>query len=136
MKKAGFIPKVLVFALIIFLMWTIFGLRGDITKANARRNEYKTQSMSYDVENDELRRRNESLKKLNERREQQAEDIDRLNELKAQVEGGESIETENAELRRRIDGLSRLDSAAEEIIEEIARDELGYVMPGEQVIYD
>ena len=110
MKKAGFIPKLLVFALIIFLAWTIFGLQGDITKATARRNELKSQSVSIEVENDEMRRR-----------------LDRLNELETQ---SARTETANDDMRRSIG------RASDEIIEEIAREELGLVMPGEQVIYD
>ena len=86
-KKAGIIPKLLVFALIAFLAWTIFGLRGDIAKATARRNELKIQAAAVEVENDEMRRRLENR-------------------------------------------------TSDEIIEEIAREELGLVMPGEQVYYD
>ena len=86
-KRAGFISKLLVFALIAILTWMIIGLRGDIMKATARRNELKTQSAAIEVENDEMRRR-----------------------------------------------LDNRDS--DEIIEEIAREDLGYGMPGEQVIHN
>ena len=86
-KRAGIVPKLLVFAFIAILAWTIIGLQGDIMKATARRNELKTQVANIEVENDEMRRRLEN---------------------------------------RSSDG----------IIEEIAREELGLVMPGEQVFYD
>lgn len=60
MKKAGIIPKVLVFAVIAILAWTIIGLRGDIMRATARRNELKTQIAAIEVQNDEMRRRLEN----------------------------------------------------------------------------
>ena len=56
-KRAGIIAKLLVFAVIVILAWTIIGLRGDIMRATARRNELKTQSAEIEVENDEMRRR-------------------------------------------------------------------------------
>lgn len=87
MKRAGIVPKLLVFAVIAALAWTIIGLRGDIMQAITRRNELKLQAAAIEVENDEMRRR-----------------------------------------------LENRDS--DEIIEEIAREELGLVMPGEQVYYD
>jgi len=49
-------PKILVFAVIGVLIWTIIGLQGDIMKATARRNELKEQAAAIELENDEMRR--------------------------------------------------------------------------------
>jgi cell division protein FtsB len=87
MKRAGFVVKLLVFAAIAFLSWMFFGLRGDISRANLRRDELKAEDARLELENDEMKRR-----------------------------------------------LER--SGDDEIIAEIARDNLGLVMPGEQVYYD
>ena len=57
MKRAGLIVKILVFALIAFLSWKILDLRGDISQAQAQRDEMRTQLAALEVENDEMQRR-------------------------------------------------------------------------------
>jgi cell division protein FtsB len=87
MKRAGLIPKILVFAMIAFLSWLLIGLRGEINRANNHRDELRAEAAKLELENDEMKRR-----------------LDR--------------------------------SGDDEIIAEIARDNLGLLMPGEQVYYD
>ncbi|MDR2420945.1 MAG: septum formation initiator family protein [Oscillospiraceae bacterium] len=87
MKRAGLIVKLLVFAVIAFFAWMFIDLRGDVSRANLRRDELKAEDARLELENDAMRR----------------------------------------QLERRGD---------DEIIAEIARDNLGLVMPGEQVYYD
>ena len=109
MKRAGIMSKLLVFAVIGLLVWTIIGQQGNIVKANARRSELKAQSAAVELENDEIKRRISALIVMKRR---------------AAV-----VELENDKMRQQIDN-----SASDEIIADIAREELGFEMPGEQVI--
>lgn len=56
-KRAGIITKILVFAVIIFLAWTIVGLRADIAGATAERDALRSQAAALEVANDEMQRR-------------------------------------------------------------------------------
>jgi len=60
MKRAGLITKILVFAVIAFLVWTIADSRRDIAALTARYEEIKAQSAALELENDEMRRQIEN----------------------------------------------------------------------------
>ena len=60
MKRAGIVTKVLVFAVIAFLIWQIIDNHRDIVDANAYLDEQRAQVAALEVENDEMRRRIDS----------------------------------------------------------------------------
>ena len=60
MKRAGIITKILVFAVIAFLVFTIVENHRKINAAIAQREEYKDRIAELEVENDEMRRQLEN----------------------------------------------------------------------------
>jgi cell division protein FtsB len=57
MKRAGFITKILVFAVIAFLAWKIIDYRGAILDAGAHKDELESRTATLELQNDEMRRR-------------------------------------------------------------------------------
>ena len=76
MKQAGILTKILVFAVIAFLVWTIADSQRRIKVANAQLEGYKDQVAALEVENDELRRRNENWESDEIREEIAREELD------------------------------------------------------------
>lgn len=60
MKRASIITKILVFALVAFLIWQIVGNQREIAAANAYLSELEAQVAALEVENNEMQRQIDS----------------------------------------------------------------------------